>query len=520
MAWMDAGAIVVGGGHNGLVCAAYLAKAGLSTIVVEARSTVGGCASTVDALDGARVNICNCDHTVFRTTPVIDELGLADHGLRYLDVEPAQQHVPWDGGPMWPLFHDVERTLDGLQLTYPDQVDGYRRYVAAARPVAELVVELANHVPTRRHALERLLARRGQGITTLLRWSRMTVAAVLEEFFTVDALRAPAIATGPAVWGMSPHTPRTGLGALSYAMKHVANVGRPVGGSGAVPAALQAVFEANGGVVRAGATVSQILVEGSRVRGVRLVDGTELLAPIVVSACDPRETFVSWLGTVPSAARSVVDRWRRAPVQEGYESKLDAVVDELPFYRQSDARAMAKLGVDPMVATTAVCPSVAGLADAHRLLQDGRVAQRPILLANVPSALDPTMQPGPGQHVFSLEVLFTPYALAGGWPSSNEPERWLAAYGTLVQPGWTDHVVRHRTMTPDRYETEFHMPRGHATSFGGSPLSAVLGRPRELTRYTTPITGLYLTGAATYPGAGVWGASGRNCANVVLASSG
>ena len=98
---MDYGAIVVGAGHNGLICAAYLAKAGIPTLLVEARSEVGGCASTVDAL-GARVNICNCDHAVFRTTPVIDELDLGRHGLRYLDAEPAQVQASWDGEAAWP----------------------------------------------------------------------------------------------------------------------------------------------------------------------------------------------------------------------------------------------------------------------------------------------------------------------------------------------------------------------------------------------------------------------------------
>ena len=160
---MDHGAIVVGGGHNGLICATYLARAGIDTLVVEARSSVGGCASTVDAL-GARVNICNCDHTMVRTTPVLDELDLARHGLRYLDVDPAQQSLRYDGGPAWPVFHDVERTLDGLRRTYPDQVDGYRRYVDAALPVARLLQELANQPPTPGGALRTVAERRGRGV--------------------------------------------------------------------------------------------------------------------------------------------------------------------------------------------------------------------------------------------------------------------------------------------------------------------------------------------------------------------
>src|SRR5215203_1679457 len=125
-------AIVVGGGHNGLVCAAYLARAGLDTLVLEARDLTGGCASTVDAV-GAKVNICNCDHLAFRTTPIAEELDLASHGLRYIDVDPSQLSVSWNGAAPWYHFHDVERTLESLRLTHPDEVDAYRRYLRAAK---------------------------------------------------------------------------------------------------------------------------------------------------------------------------------------------------------------------------------------------------------------------------------------------------------------------------------------------------------------------------------------------------
>jgi phytoene dehydrogenase-like protein len=122
--------VIVGGGHNGLTCAAYLARAGVDVCVLEARDAVGGCASTVEVLGGARVNICNCDHALVRATGVIEELDLASHGLRYLDLEPAQLALPWDAAlTPWFLFSDVERTLQSLALTHPDQVDGYRRYV-------------------------------------------------------------------------------------------------------------------------------------------------------------------------------------------------------------------------------------------------------------------------------------------------------------------------------------------------------------------------------------------------------
>jgi phytoene dehydrogenase-like protein len=191
------------------------------------------------------------------------------------------------------------------------------------------------------------------------------------------------------------------------------------------------------------------------------------------------------------------------------------VVAEPPVYQQTDDKVVERLGYDPLTATTIVAPSLSALSASHRLMGEGGVADKPMFFANVPSVLDTTMRAG-GDHVMSLEVLYTPYALQGGWAGSREPERWLERFGSLVQTGFLDGIRRWRAMTPDRYESEFHLPRGHATSFPGGPLAAFVGRPPELTRYETPVAGLYLTGAATFPGAGIWGAPGRNAAHVVL----
>ena len=145
-----------------------------------------------------------------------------------------------------------------------------------------------------------------------------------------------------------------------------------------------------------------------------------------------------------------------------------------------------------------------------------RVQLRPDgLLVNVPTLLDPSIAPE-GRHVFSLEALFTPFGLRGGWADSGEPHRWLEAFGELCEPGFLDSIIEWRAMTPDVYERDFHLPAGHATSFAGGPLAALRNANPELTKYETALDGLYLTGAATFPGAGVWGASGRNCATVIL----
>jgi phytoene dehydrogenase-like protein len=268
--------------------------------------------------------------------------------------------------------------------------------------------------------------------------------------------------------------------------------------------------------------VEAITCEGERVRGVGLVGGEVVEAPLVISACDPHSTFLAWLRDPPPSARPLVARWRRTPSHDGYESKVDAVVAAPPVFRQLDPTLADRLGFDPAHATTIVSPSLDGMHAAHEAMGRGEVAAQPMFFANTPSALDATMRVGgpDGDHVFSLEVLFTPYRLAGGWPGSAEPQRWLDTAATLMEPGFAEGVRRWRAMTPVEYERDFSLPHGHATSFAGGAIAAFLGRSPELTRYRTPIRGLYLTGAATFPGAGVWGAAGRNAALTILADRG
>jgi len=356
-----------------------------------------------------------------------------------------------------------------------------------------------------------VLAKRGRGVATMLRWSRRSAADVMREFFTTDALQGPGMLVGPMVWGISPEFKGSGLGALTYALRHVGRVGRPVGGSGEVPRSLRASFEAAGGVVRVSTRVEAITCEGDGVRGITLADGTEITAPIVVSACNPHDTFLSWLRNPPSQAHAMVQRWKAIPHDDGYESKLDAVMTAVPHLR-----AAQQAGLDgDLTATYAIAPTIADMHRGYEMMDAGRVLERPGLIANVPSVGDTTIAPD-GRHVLSLETLYTPYGLPGGWASSTEPARWLDLFADLAEPGFKDSLVEWRAMTPDRYEREFHLPHGHATSFAGGPLAALHNKNPELTRYATPVKGLYITGAATFPGAGVWGASGRNAAMTVL----
>ncbi len=525
----DYESIVVGAGHNGLVCAAYLARAGVKTLLIEGRDTVGGCASTVSDL-GARFNICSCDHALVRLMPLIEDLDLATHGLRYLEADPSTVYLDHDGNPPWLFFHDRELTIESIGRNRPSQARAYRRYLKDAFAVAELTLDTAVGPASTPQMLARIMARRGRGGARLMRWARSSALEVLSRYFDDEALIMGAISNGPTVWGVSPNAAGSGLAAAQYAARHLIKTGRPVGGSGALTDALAASFKASGGELRCGSQVDGLLTATGRVCGVRLADGTEITASAVAVTCDPVIVASQWLK--PSAgvaatgaprswrARRFVERAQAATPGDGYQSKIDAVVSEVPIYKALQNSNLLDLfdDRDPAESNYVISPTVAELIEAHRLRAAGRIAKRPTLLANLPSVLDPSMRSSDGHHVLSLETLFTPYHLKGGWEQSPEPARWLEVWSNLLEPDYLKSLLRYRTMTPERYESEFFLPRGYTPSYRGSPLSTLLGRRYELSRHRAPVPGLFMSGAGTFPGAGVWGASGWHAANAVLRS--
>ncbi len=282
----------------------------------------------------------------------------------------------------------------------------------------------------------RLTQLRGRGLRGLLRMSRMSCTDVLREYFRDEALLAGPGTTGPAVWGLDPSTPGSGLGALGYVLRHVMPVGRPVGGSGRLTDALASALQAAGGEIVTGRRVTSIRTAAGRVVGVTLDDERRIDAPIVVSAVSPHETLARLLqAPTGGAGARLAQRWRAAPAASGYESKIDAVVTELPRPRRLTDAHLAAVGLEhPLASTFVITPTLSQITGAADAAGVGRIARRPPMLANAPSAMDETLRPA-GGHVFSLEVLFTPYDLAEGWDATSEPKRWLSAFSELVQPG-------------------------------------------------------------------------------------
>ncbi|MEZ5228752.1 MAG: FAD-dependent oxidoreductase [Acidimicrobiales bacterium] len=214
--------------------------------------------------------------------------------------------------------------------------------------------------------------------------------------------------------GSVPETPGTGLGALAWAFKHVLHTGRPIGGSGALTDAIAASLKSFGGSIVTGAPVATILCEGASVVGVETADGRSFRAPTVVVASDPREAIVRYLSNPPSSAKDFVDKWRNRTPQEGYESKIDARISAVPTWRYHDDRYSNAGLADPSSASTLVAPPLSEIHRGFELMQRGQILERPMLFVNVPSINDPTLAPA-GEHVLSIEVLFTPYSFTGGW---------------------------------------------------------------------------------------------------------
>lgn len=523
MAGRSFDAVIVGAGHNGLVAAAYLAKAGRSVLVVERRERVGGILGDSELLPGSKVP--TLVHTVGRLSGrVIRELQLERHGLRLIRPS-VRVFAPDPEGPGITLWSDAARTADGLRSRSARDAAAYHAFDDRVRAFAGFVARLNEAVPLDiQHpsrgdafaalglgrAFRRLGSREGR---QFLRVMPMPVADFVGEAFETDALRAAIASRAVQFTSMGPWTAGTTAVLLSDSAGNdggaAGQTAYPRGGPGALAEALAASARSFGAEIRTGADVSSVAVRDGRASGVMLDSGEEIAARAVVSAADPKQTL---LRLVDPEELGPTLRWRASSIRMmGCTAKVNLALTGVPTFS----------GVtDPeqLHGRIVIAPGIDDLERGADAAKYGRVSDRPYLEATIPSLVDPTLAPE-GTHVMSVLVQWAPYRLrAGTWDAERE------GLGDLVMktlesyaPGLSDLVAARQVLTPADLERDLGLTQGHVLH-GEPGLDQIFAwRPLlGFSRYRMPIERLYLCGAGAHPGGGVTGIPGANAAREIL----
>lgn len=522
-------AIVVGGGHNGLVAAAYLARAGLAVLVLEARERPGGAAVTEELAPGVRVPALA--HTVGRLRPtVVKELDLARHGLALVAPE-VRVFAPQADGRAVTLWTDLARTVDALRGWSADDAVAYVEFDRRVRALARFLGELGDEAPPDikapgfGDALTGLrLGRAFKGLgrhdgRTILRVLPMAVADLVGEAVATEAIRATLAWRGVRYTAMGPWSAGSAHVLLADSTGADAGAaGETVfarGGPSALADALVAAIVESGGVVRTGARVAAVTTRDGAVTGVALESGEEIAAGRVVAGIDPKRLLTELVDPV---AIGPTMRWRASNIRTpGTVAKVNLVLDGLPAFPAANDDARLLRG-RIQVGTT----SIDDMERAFDASKYGRLPEAPTLEATIPSLVDPSLVAGApeGTQVMSVLLQWAPYALADGDWEGRRDEVGDLAISRLetVAPGLGARVVARRVLTPPDLEREYGLTGGHPLHAEPALDSFFLWRPLlGWARYRMPVEGLYLAGAGAHPGGGVTGAPGRNAAREVLA---
>jgi phytoene dehydrogenase-like protein len=513
-------AIVVGGGHNGLVAAAYLARAGLRTVVLEAREVVGGAAVT-ERPWGPDYRVTSLSYVVSLLAPgLVRELDLERHGYR---VHPQGPYfIPYANGGYLQLPDDPARRRAAIAAFSARDADAMERWDAWMRDLAGVLGPLLSQVPPRlgSHrpadltAQARLLWRlRGldqRRVADATRLFTMSIADLLEDFFESRQLRGVLAVSGVIGTWAGPRSPGT---AYVMAHHHIGDVGDgklggwgfPEGGMGAVSRAIAAAAASFGAEVRTGARVARITTAADRVTGVALESGEELRSDLVVAAVHPKVAFLELVGRdrLPDAFVADIEHWR---TRSGVV-KVNLAVDRLPEFA-------AKPGPDPEVhgGTIVLAESLDDIEGAFQDAVAGRPSATPFADICIPSVLDPTLCP-PGRHIVSMFTQWVPHEWAGK-PMDQELEAHadrVIARVEAVAPGFTGSILHRQVIGPWRMEHEYGLVGGNIFHGELSPSQLFHTRPAAgFADYRTPIRGLYQAGSATHGGGGVTGIPGRN----------
>jgi phytoene dehydrogenase-like protein len=528
----DWDAVVIGGGHNGLVAAAYLGRAGRRVLVLERRARPGGALDTSELAPGFRVP--TLAHTVGRLRPsVARELGLGRHGLSLVAPE-IRAFVPSLHGSAITLWADVARTAEGLRGGSAHDADRYPSFDRLVRSLSGFLADLAATTPpdiaspSLSDALTGLrLGRTFRGLgrndaRTLLRVLPMAVADFVGEAFEDDGLRAAIAARGVQLTAMGPWSAGTaGVLLADSAGNDGGAAGQTVfarGGPGAVTDALVSAVRATGGEVRTEAEVVAVGDRDGRVTRVVLASGQEIRSAVVVAAIDPKRLLTCLVDPVTIGPSL---RWRAGNIRTpGTVGKVNLALSGLPKF---DA---AAADPDLLRGRIVMAPGIDALERAFDDSKYGRMSKHPFLEATIPSLVDPSLVAGAQlgrrrgpPHVMSVIAQWLPYTLRDGdWDARRDElgdlvVRELEAYA----PGVGRQVIARQVVTPLDLERDWGLSGGHPLHAEPGLDQFFLWRPLlGHARYRMPIEGLYLAASGAHPGGGVTGAPGANAAREIL----
>jgi phytoene dehydrogenase-like protein len=518
--------VIIGGGHNGLTAAAYLARAGRKVLVLERRHVLGGAAVTEEVFPGFRFSVCSYVVSLLRPE-IIRELDLPRHGLEILPLDGTFTPMP-DGDYLWRV-NDHAKTRREIARHSRLDAEAYDEYGKAMIEMGRFVKPILTMLPPDPASLNprelrkilflvqrfRQLPRQDQYNQIQL----MTMSAVdfLDQWFETDVLKATMSASGIIGTFLGVRSPGTAYVLLHHYMGEIDGAfrswGLSRGGTGAISNAIAAAAREAGVEIRSEAEVARIVVRGNRARGVILANGDEINAEVVASSVDPRLTFMRFVepGTLPDEFVADVRRYKF----RGSSGKVNLALDALP-----DFAALPGPGAH-LRGAISISPSVEYMERAYDEAKYGRFSRRPYVDIVIPSLTDPSVAP-PGKHVMSCFVQYAPYHLTeGSWDEKREEFGDTVVEAIAQYAPNLKNIIRHRqVLTPLDLEREWGLSEGNIFQGELTLEQLFFLRPAPgWAQYRTPVDNLYMCGSATHPGGGIMGAPGRNAALRILADT-
>jgi phytoene dehydrogenase-like protein len=516
-------AIIIGGGHNGLVTAAYLARAGRRVLVLERRHLVGGAAVTEEIFPGYKFSVFSYVVSLLRPE-IIRDLDLPGHGLQVLPLESTLTPLP--NGDYLASWADHDATRRELTRHSPVDAEAYDEFGRLMHHMAMAVRPILGMIPPDPTSLspkELLsLARLGRHMSgigeehfhALFKLITMSAADFLDEWFECEPLKATKSASGIIGTFLGPRSPGTAYVLLHHYMGEIDGAfrawGFAKGGTGAISESIAAAARRFGAEIRTSAPVAQVLVKNGKATGVVLENGDEIAADVVVSGLDPKQTFTRMVDP-EQLPDDLVESIRRYKFR-GSSGKVNLALDALPDFTCMPGNGPHLRGA------ISISPSIDYIERAYDDAKYGEFSRKPYMDIIIPSMIDPGMAP-PGKHVMSIFVQYAPYNLNGGWT----PER-REAFGDTVIDTLAEYapnlksIIRHRqVITPHEIEATTGLTEGNIFQGVLALHQRFFLRPAPAwSRYTTPIRNYYQCGAGTHPGGGIMGASGRLAALEIL----